>query len=124
MKEFTLLITILFNFPNGEHQEIQVERKQMSEVDCHIELEKQDDVSINFFGNTIDLFFECTPSLEDTYKDSAFFVLGAITAYSILCLSKALRKSSISLRGGVRIKPSIFRSFTNSRIVLFKLGDL
>ena len=67
MKEFTLLITILFNFPNGEHQEIQVERKQMSEVDCHIELEKQDDVSINFFGNTIDLFFECTPSLEDTY---------------------------------------------------------
>ena len=37
MKEFTLLITILFNFPNGEHQEIQVERKQMSEADCHIE---------------------------------------------------------------------------------------
>jgi|TARA_B100000902_G_scaffold223014_1_gene211859 Mg2+ and Co2+ transporter CorA len=69
MKEFTLLITILFNFPNGEHQEIQVERKQMSEVDCRAELEKQDDVAINLFGNTIDLFFECTPSIEDdTYK--------------------------------------------------------
>ena len=32
MKEFTLLITILFNFPNGEHQEIQIERKQMSDA--------------------------------------------------------------------------------------------
>ena len=39
MKEFTLLITILFNFPNGEHQEIQIERKQMSEVDCVEEVE-------------------------------------------------------------------------------------
>ena len=40
MKEFTLLITILFNFPNGEHQEIKVERKQMNEIDCVQEVEK------------------------------------------------------------------------------------
>ena len=46
MKEFTLLITILFNFPNGEHQEVQIERKQMSEVDCYTELQKQDDLSL------------------------------------------------------------------------------
>jgi hypothetical protein len=52
MKEFTLLITILFNFPN-----------------CYTELEKQDDIAINFLGNTIDLFFECTPTIEeDFYK--------------------------------------------------------
>ena len=69
MKEFTLLITILFNFPNGEHQEIQIERKQMSEVDCVEEVENNNDISINFLGNTIDLFFECTPTIEeDFYK--------------------------------------------------------
>ena len=69
MKEFTLLITILFNFPNGEHQEIQIERKQMSEVDCVEEIENNNDISINFLGNTIDLFFECTPTIEeDFYK--------------------------------------------------------
>jgi len=69
MKEFTLLITILFNFPNGEHQEVQIERKQMSEVDCYTELQKQDDIAINFLGNTIDLFFECTSTIEeDFYK--------------------------------------------------------
>ena len=69
MKEFTLLITILFNFPNGEHQEIQIERKQMSEVDCVEEVENNNDISINFLGNTIDLFFECAPTIEeDFYK--------------------------------------------------------
>tara|TARA_B100001287_G_scaffold120430_1_gene101469 strand:+ start:28 stop:309 length:282 start_codon:yes stop_codon:yes gene_type:complete len=69
MKEFTLLITVLFNFPNGEHQEIQIEKKQMSEVDCVEEIEKNNDISINFLGNTIDLFFECAPTIEeDFYK--------------------------------------------------------
>ena len=69
MKEFTLLITILFNFPNGERQEIQIERKQMSEIDCVEEIENNNDISINFLGNTIDLFFECTPTdEEDFYK--------------------------------------------------------
>ena len=69
MKEFTLLITILFNFPSGEHQEIQIERKQMSEIDCVEEIENNNDISINFLGNTIDLFFECTPTdEEDFYK--------------------------------------------------------
>ena len=69
MKEFTLLITILFNFPNGEHQEVQIERKQMSEVDCVEEIEKNNDISINFLGNTIDLFFGCAPTIEeDFYK--------------------------------------------------------
>ena len=91
MKEFTLLITILFNFPNGEHQEIQVERKQMSEVDCHIELEKQDDVSINFFGNTIDLFFECTPSLEDTYKYEYDYRIDEETLQDILLRRECTR---------------------------------
>ena len=70
MKEFTLLITILFNFPNGEHREIKVERKQMNEIDCVQEVEKNNDISINFLGNTIDLFFECTSTIddEDIYK--------------------------------------------------------
>jgi hypothetical protein len=42
----------------------------MSEIDCRTELEKQDDVTINFLGNNIDLFFECTSTVdnEDTYK--------------------------------------------------------
>ena len=41
----------------------------MSEVDCVEEVENNNDISINFLGNTIDLFFECTPTIEeDFYK--------------------------------------------------------
>ena len=86
MKEFTLLITILFNFPNGEHQEIQIERKQMSEFDCHTELEKQNDITINFLGNTIDLFFECTSTIddEDIYKHEYDYKIDEKTLQDIL----------------------------------------
>lgn len=64
MKEFILLIQILFSFPNGETQTISIEKGMASEQDCQIEIDKQGDVAINFFGMTIDLFFECVKSDE------------------------------------------------------------
>ena len=63
MKEFTLLITILFNFPNGEHQEIQIERKLKSEIDCHTELEKQNDISEKFSKSLDNTFLDALPLL-------------------------------------------------------------
>ena len=86
MKEFTLLITILFNFPSGEHQEIQIERKQMSEIDCVEEIENNNDISINFLGNTIDLFFECTSTVddEDIYKYEYDYKIDEKTLQDIL----------------------------------------
>lgn len=64
MKEFILLIQILFSFPNGETQTISIEKGMASEQDCQVEIDKQGDVAINFFGMSIDLFFECVKSDE------------------------------------------------------------
>ena len=83
MKEFTLLITILFNFPNGEHQEIKVERKQMNEIDCVQEVEKNNDISINFLGNTIDLFFECIPLLRKIFINMSMIIEWTKRLYKI-----------------------------------------
>ena len=83
MKEFTLLITILFNFPNGEHQEIKVERKQMNEIDCVQEVEKNNDISINFLGNTIDLFFECAPLLRKIFINMSMIIEWTKKLYKI-----------------------------------------
>ena len=47
MKEFILLIQILFSFPNGETQTISIEKGMASEQDCQIEIDKQGDVAIN-----------------------------------------------------------------------------
>ena len=62
MKEFTLLITVLFNFINGEHQEIHLEIQQDSLSDCQSELEEMNEIGISFFGNRVDVMIECVES--------------------------------------------------------------
>ena len=53
MKEFTLLITVLFNFISGEHQEIHLEIQQDSLSDCQSELEEMNEIGISFFGTSL-----------------------------------------------------------------------
>lgn len=62
MKEFTLLITVLFNFISGEHQEIHLEIQQDSLSDCQSELEEMNEIGISFFGNRVDVMIECIES--------------------------------------------------------------
>ena len=65
MKEFTLLITVLFNFISGEHQEIHLEIQQDSLSDCQSELEEMNEIGISFFGNRVDVMIECIVSSQN-----------------------------------------------------------
>ena len=48
MKEFILLIQVLFSFPNGETQSISIEKSMASEQDCQVEIDNQGDKSVFF----------------------------------------------------------------------------
>ena len=47
-----------------KHKLFLLRKVWISEQDCQTEIDKQDDVDINFFGMSIDLFFECVKSDE------------------------------------------------------------